>query len=63
MKHGHVTGLRRQRRNASHWYKTCEQEHIDRIEREWQARTAATAGETGTAIPAPPLVEPLPPER
>jgi hypothetical protein len=36
MKHGHVTGTKRERRGASDWYKQIEEENIRKIEAEWQ---------------------------
>jgi hypothetical protein len=41
MKHGHVTGTKRERKGASDWYKAIEEENIRRIEAEWQAKEAA----------------------
>ena len=40
MKHGHVTGHKKERKGASDWYKKIEQENLERIEREWQERQA-----------------------
>jgi hypothetical protein len=37
MKHGHVTGHKKERRGASDWYREIEGENIRRIEAEWQA--------------------------
>ena len=36
MKHGHVTGTKKERKGASDWYKAIEEENIRRIEAEWQ---------------------------
>jgi hypothetical protein len=41
MKRGHVTGTKHERQGASDWYKQLEEEHIRRIEAEWQAQQAA----------------------
>ena len=38
MKRGHVTGTKRERKGASDWYKTIEEENIRKIEAEWQAK-------------------------
>ena len=38
MQHGHVTGLKREKKGASDWYKAIEQANIDRIEKEWLAK-------------------------
>jgi hypothetical protein len=38
MKHGHVTGHKKERKGASDWYKQIEEENIKRIEAEWQAK-------------------------
>jgi len=38
MKRGHVTGHKKERKGSTNWYKTIEEEHIRRIEAEWQAR-------------------------
>ena len=38
MKRGHVVGTKKERKGASEWYKAIEEEHIRRIEAEWQAR-------------------------
>ena len=36
MKHGHVTGNKRERKGASDWYKAIEAANIRRIEAAWQ---------------------------
>ena len=38
MQRGHCTGHKQERKDASDWYKKIEEEHIRRIEAEWQAR-------------------------
>lgn len=38
MKYGHVTGTKRERTGASDWYRQIEEEHIRRIETQWQAK-------------------------
>ena len=38
MKHGHVTGHKRERKGASDWYKEIEEENIRKIEAEWEAQ-------------------------
>jgi hypothetical protein len=38
MKRGHVKGTKRERKGASDWYRACEEEHIRRVEAEWQAK-------------------------
>ena len=38
MKRGYVTGTKRERKGAGDWYKQIEEEHIRRIEAEWQAK-------------------------
>ena len=38
MKRGHVTGHKKERKGSTDWYKAIEEEHIRRIEAEWQAR-------------------------
>jgi hypothetical protein len=40
MKHGHVTGHKRERKGASDWYRKIEEANIRRIEAEWQAKQA-----------------------
>ena len=40
MKHGHVTGTKREKKGASDWYKAIEEENIRKIEAEWQAKQA-----------------------
>ncbi len=42
MKHGHVTGHKKEHKGASDWYKAIEAEHLKRIEAAWQAKQAAT---------------------
>ena len=38
MSRGHVTGHKKERKGSSDWYKAIEEEHIRRIEAEWQQR-------------------------
>jgi hypothetical protein len=38
MKHGHVTGHKKERKGSNNWYKEIEEENIRRVEAEWQAR-------------------------
>jgi hypothetical protein len=38
MKHGHVTGYKKECKGASDWYKAIEAENLKRIEAEWQAK-------------------------
>jgi len=38
MKRGHITGHKKERKGRTDWYKQIEEEHIRRIEAEWQAR-------------------------
>ena len=38
MKHGHVTGHKKEQQGASDWYKQIEEANIRRIEAEWQAK-------------------------
>jgi hypothetical protein len=40
MKHGHVTGTKREKKGASDGYKAIEEENIRKIEAEWQAKQA-----------------------
>ncbi len=40
MKHGHVTGTKKERKGASEWYRTIEEANIRRIEAEWHAKQA-----------------------
>ena len=40
MKHGHVTGTKKERKGATDWYQAIEEENIRRIEAEWQAKHA-----------------------
>ena len=40
MKRGHVTGHKQEKKGASDWYKAIEQAHLERIEKEWQAKQA-----------------------
>ena len=40
MKRGHVTGTKAEKKGASDWYKAIEQAHLERIEKEWQAKQA-----------------------
>ena len=42
MKRGHVTGHKKEKRGSTDWYKQIEEEHIRRIEAEWQAKQAAS---------------------
>ena len=45
MKRGHVTGHKKERKGASHWYKAIYEEEIRRVEAEWamKAQQAAQA--------------------
>jgi hypothetical protein len=36
MKRGHVTGTKREKKGSTDWYKQIEEEHIRKIEAEWQ---------------------------
>ena len=38
MKHGHVTGTKKERTGAGDWYREIEAENIHRMETEWQAK-------------------------
>jgi hypothetical protein len=38
MKHGHVTGTKKERTGAGDWYREIEAENIRRMETEWQAK-------------------------
>jgi hypothetical protein len=38
MKHGHVTGHKKERKGASDWYKASEEANIRKIEAEWHAK-------------------------
>jgi len=38
MKHGHVTGHKKERKGSADWYKHIEEENIRKIEAEWQAK-------------------------
>ena len=38
MKRGHVTGTKREKQGSQDWYKAIEEEHIRKIEAEWQAQ-------------------------
>jgi hypothetical protein len=40
MKRGHVTGHKKERKGAHDWYKQIAEEHVRRIEAEWQAQQA-----------------------
>jgi hypothetical protein len=40
MKRGHCTGQKKERKDASDWYKAIQAEHLKRIEAEWQAQQA-----------------------
>ena len=40
MSRGHVTGLKKEKKGASDWYRAIEQANIDRITKEWEARQA-----------------------
>ena len=42
MKRGHVVGTKRERQGAGDWYKAIEDEHLKRIEAEWQATQQAS---------------------
>jgi hypothetical protein len=44
MKHGHVTGHKKERKGASDWYRKYAQENLERIEREWKEREAKQQG-------------------
>ena len=37
MKRGYATGHKRERKNSQRWYDAIQEEHLKRIEREWQA--------------------------
>lgn len=41
MKRGHVTGHKKERQDATDWYKAIEEENIRKIEAEWQAKQTA----------------------
>jgi hypothetical protein len=41
MKHGHVTGTKREKKGASDWYKQIEEENIRKVEAAWQAQQQA----------------------
>lgn len=41
MKRGHVTGHKKERKGATDWYRKIEEEHIRRIETEWQKQQAS----------------------
>ena len=41
MKHGHVTGTKKERKGSADWYKQIEEENSRRIEAEWQAKQAS----------------------
>jgi hypothetical protein len=34
---GHCTGHKKERKNSQRWYDAIQEEHLKRIEREWQA--------------------------
>ena len=38
MKHGHVTGTKREKKASQDWYRAIEAENLKRIEAEWQAK-------------------------
>ena len=38
MRKGHITGHKRERKDASAWYRTIEEANIRRIEAAWAAR-------------------------
>jgi hypothetical protein len=38
MSRGHVTGHKQERKHSQDWYRAIEQEHIDRITKEWAAQ-------------------------
>ena len=38
MSHGHVTGLKKEKKGSQDWYKVHEQANIDRITKEWEAK-------------------------
>jgi len=38
MKRGHVTGTKKEKRGSTDWFRKIEEEHIRKIEAEWQAR-------------------------
>jgi len=40
MKHGHVTGTKKEKKGAQSWYASIEQANIDRIMKEWEAKQA-----------------------
>ena len=41
MKHGHVTGHKKERKGSQDWYSAIQEEHLKRIEAEWQAKEEA----------------------
>jgi hypothetical protein len=41
MKHGHVTGTKREKKGATGWYRAIEEENLRKIEAEWTAKQAA----------------------
>jgi hypothetical protein len=38
VKHGHVTGTKKERKGSTNWYRKIEEDNIRRIEAEWQAK-------------------------
>jgi hypothetical protein len=41
MKRGHVTGHKKERTGSQDWYRAIQEEHLKRIEKEWQAKQQA----------------------
>ena len=40
MSRGHVTGLKKERKGSTDWYKQIQAEHLARIEAEWNVKPA-----------------------
>jgi hypothetical protein len=38
MKHGHVTGTKKERQGSTDWYREIEEENIRKVEADWQAK-------------------------
>ena len=41
MKHGYVTGTKKEKKGASDWYRKIEEENIRKIEAAWHAKHQA----------------------
>ena len=41
MSRGHATGMKKERKGHNDWYRAIAEEHLKRVEQEWQAKAQA----------------------